>query len=152
MSHFSLSFFFTKMGQPRPLFNLFPSFQTHITIFTTNKCEQMSIQYMVPGFELATFGTRGSPHNHQTRALALVSHYKSKRSYVPLKQCVFGNKQITVCNPLALFMGFSPVETMHHSSEFIGRKHIRNSSGQSCKQIMIVICKSKFLSTINLPR
>ena len=35
------------MGQPRPLFNLFSSFQTHITIFTTNKCEKCtsSIQY-----------------------------------------------------------------------------------------------------------
>ena len=34
------------MDQPLPLFNLFPSFQTHITIFTTNKGEkwQSSIQ------------------------------------------------------------------------------------------------------------
>ena len=29
-----------KMCQPRPLFHLFSSFQTHITIFTTNKCEK----------------------------------------------------------------------------------------------------------------
>ena len=28
-----------KMGQPRPLFRLFSSFQTIITILTTNKCE-----------------------------------------------------------------------------------------------------------------
>ena len=28
------------MGQPRPLFNLFSSFQTNITILTTNKCEK----------------------------------------------------------------------------------------------------------------
>ena len=35
------------MGQPRPLFHLFLSFQTHITMFTTNKCEKMSIQYKV---------------------------------------------------------------------------------------------------------
>ena len=46
---FKLSFF-KKMGQPRPLFHLFSSFQTHITIFTTDKCEKMSIQYPVPGF------------------------------------------------------------------------------------------------------
>ena len=28
------------MGQPRPLFRLFSSFQTNITILTTNKCEK----------------------------------------------------------------------------------------------------------------
>ena len=28
------------MGQPRPLFHLFSSFQTNITIFTPNKCEK----------------------------------------------------------------------------------------------------------------
>ena len=31
---------FFKMGQPRHLFHLFSSFQTHITIFTNNKCEK----------------------------------------------------------------------------------------------------------------
>ena len=32
-------FFLKKMGQPRPLFHLFSSFQTNIIrIFTTNKC------------------------------------------------------------------------------------------------------------------
>ena len=49
--------FLKKMGPPWPLFHLFSSFQTHITIFSTNKCEKMSIQYMVPGFKLITFGT-----------------------------------------------------------------------------------------------
>ena len=34
--HTEVSFF--KMGQSRPLFHLFLSFQTRITIFTTNKC------------------------------------------------------------------------------------------------------------------
>ena len=29
-----------KMGQPRPIFHLALSSQTHITIFTTNKCEK----------------------------------------------------------------------------------------------------------------
>ena len=29
-----------KMGQIRPLFHFFSSFQTHITIFTTNKCKK----------------------------------------------------------------------------------------------------------------
>ena len=33
------------------------SFQTHITIFTTNKSEKMSIQYTVPRFKLMTYGT-----------------------------------------------------------------------------------------------
>ena len=67
------------MGQPRPLFNLFSSFQTRITIFATNKHDmahgqgknvKMSIQYTVPRFELTTFGTRNSSHNHYTRSPA----------------------------------------------------------------------------------
>ena len=32
----------------------------------------MTIQYMAPGFEPTTFGTRVSSHNHKTRAPALV--------------------------------------------------------------------------------
>ena len=38
-----LHIFLKKMCQPWPLFHLFLSFQTHIKIFTTNKCEKMSI-------------------------------------------------------------------------------------------------------------
>ena len=34
--------FFQKMGQPQPLFAYFWSFQTNITIFTTNQCEHIS--------------------------------------------------------------------------------------------------------------
>ena len=48
---------FLKNGPTRPLFHLFSSFQTHITIFTTNKCENMFIQYPVLGFEPTTFWT-----------------------------------------------------------------------------------------------
>ena len=44
-----------KMGQSRPLFLLFSSFQTNITILTTNECKKMFIQYTAPGFELTTF-------------------------------------------------------------------------------------------------
>ena len=36
----SALYFYKKMGQPRPLFHLFLSYQTHITIFTVNKCEK----------------------------------------------------------------------------------------------------------------
>ena len=64
---------FFKMGQTQPLFIYFRSLQTHIAISTTNKCEIMSIQYTVPGFELTTFGTRVSSHNHKARAPALLS-------------------------------------------------------------------------------
>ena len=32
--------FFNKMGHPWPLFHLFLSFQTNITIFTTDLCEK----------------------------------------------------------------------------------------------------------------
>ena len=63
-----------KMEQPRPLFHLYWSFQTRITIFTTNKCEKMSIQYMVRGFEPMTFGTWVSSHKHKTRAPSLTRH------------------------------------------------------------------------------
>ena len=48
---------FFLMGHSRPLFHLFLSFQTNITIFTANKYEKMSIKCMVLGFELTTFGT-----------------------------------------------------------------------------------------------
>ena len=48
---------FFKNGSNLASFHLFLPFQTHITIFTTNNCEKMSIQYMVPGFELTAFGT-----------------------------------------------------------------------------------------------
>ena len=58
------------MGHPRPLFCLFLSFQTNITILTINKCENMSIQDMMLGLELMTFGTRASSHNPSTRAPA----------------------------------------------------------------------------------
>ena len=43
-----------KMGQPRPLFVYFWSFQANVTIFTTNQCKKMSIQYMATGIEPTT--------------------------------------------------------------------------------------------------
>ena len=51
-----LVYFFKKMGHPQTLFRLFSSFQTNFTIFTTNKCEKMSIQLTVLGFKPTTFG------------------------------------------------------------------------------------------------
>ena len=57
--------FLKQMGHSRPLFNLFSSFQTNITILTTNILENvMSIKYMTPEFEPTNFGTRVSSHNH----------------------------------------------------------------------------------------
>ena len=56
-NHFKVLFFLKQLGQPRPLFHLFSSFQTQTTIFTANKFEKMSIQYTVPGIKLTTFGT-----------------------------------------------------------------------------------------------
>ena len=50
--------------QPRPLFHLFSSFQTQITILTATKCEKMSIQYTVLWFKHMTFRTWVSSHNH----------------------------------------------------------------------------------------
>ena len=46
-----------KSGSCWPLFQLFSSFQTNITIFTTNICEKMSTQNTVVGFKLTTFRT-----------------------------------------------------------------------------------------------
>ena len=60
-----LQFFLKKIGQPRPLFYLFLSFQTHITILHQFKEKNvMTIQYTALGFELITFETWVSSHNH----------------------------------------------------------------------------------------
>ena len=92
-----VSFFFLKMGQPRPLFVYFRSFKTKITNFTTNLCEKMSIQYKVPGFEPTTFGMWVSSHNHKIRAPALcqfliwtiIGSVRAKMFYsiVPERRC-----------------------------------------------------------------
>ena len=66
----SYFFFLKKWANPGLFFVYFQSFQTNITIFTTNICEKMSIQYTVPGFEPMTFGLWVSSHNHYTRAPA----------------------------------------------------------------------------------
>ena len=55
--------FSKKMGQPWPLFRVFSSFQTNITILKTYKCEKMSFQYPAPGFKLTTFWLRVSSLN-----------------------------------------------------------------------------------------
>ena len=63
---------FFKMDKPRPLFCLVLVFSNkHHYNFYKKKVKKMSLQNMVPGFEPMTFGTRGSSHNHQTRAPAL---------------------------------------------------------------------------------
>ena len=56
--------FLKKWANPGLFFVYFWSFQTNtITIFTTNTCEKMSIQYMVLEFEPTTFRMRVSSHN-----------------------------------------------------------------------------------------
>ena len=52
-----------KMGHPRPLFHLFSSFRTNITILTTNICEIFYV-HPAPGFEPTSFGRQVSSHNH----------------------------------------------------------------------------------------
>ena len=49
------------MDHPQPLSRFNLSFQTKNTILTTNKCEKMSIQYSVLGFEPTTFGHESPP-------------------------------------------------------------------------------------------
>ena len=46
-----------KMDHPGLFFVYFHLFSKNITIFTTNICEKMSIQFMVLGIEPTTFGT-----------------------------------------------------------------------------------------------
>ena len=59
------------MGHPRPLFRLFLSFQTNITIL-----QQINVKNVHPaqssGFEISTFWLRVSSLNHYTRAPALI--------------------------------------------------------------------------------
>ena len=63
--------FLKKWANPSLFFVYFRSFQTNmITIFATNICKKMSIQYTVPGFKPTTFGKWVSSHNHLTRAPA----------------------------------------------------------------------------------
>ena len=57
---------FFKMGQPRPLFRFFLSFQTNN--FYNKSMWKMSIQYTAQGFKPTTFRTWVVTHNHQTRA------------------------------------------------------------------------------------
>ena len=57
-----LSVFSFKNGPTRPLFIYFCLFKHKF--YNNVKCEKMSIQYMVPGFELMTFWTWVSSHNH----------------------------------------------------------------------------------------
>ena len=57
-------YLFLKMDQPRPLFRLFSVFSNKQYIFKTNQCEKMSIQYLAPGFKLATFWILVSSLNH----------------------------------------------------------------------------------------
>ena len=56
--------FFCKNGPNTSSFSFILSFQTRITIFTANICEKMSLQLMVLGFELMSFGTWVSSHYH----------------------------------------------------------------------------------------
>ena len=49
------------MGQPRPLFHLFSSFQTHKTIFTTNKCEKCPSSILCQDLNSRPLGHE-SPH------------------------------------------------------------------------------------------
>ena len=52
------SMLFKKWANPGLVYHLFRSFQANIiTIFTTNICDEISIQYLMPDFEPTTFGT-----------------------------------------------------------------------------------------------
>ena len=58
------SFKFLFFSQPGIFLVYFQSFQTNNTIFTTNQCWKMSIQYMVLGFEPTTSQAWVVTHNH----------------------------------------------------------------------------------------
>ena len=52
-----ISTFLKKWANPGLFFIYFWSILTNITIFTTNLCEKMPIQYKGPGLEPTSFGT-----------------------------------------------------------------------------------------------
>ena len=58
----NLMHLFFKWANPGLFLVYFRPFQTNVTIFTTNKCEKISIQYTVPGFEPTTFGMWDPPN------------------------------------------------------------------------------------------
>ena len=62
--------FFKKMGQPRSLFRLFLSFQTSITILTTNKCEKCK--------HLQNFD---HPSNHFISSSKILKWYKTVQKF-----------------------------------------------------------------------
>ena len=64
---FLLLFLLFKNGPTSVSFSCI--FGLYNTIFTTNPCEKMSIQYMALGFEPTTFRSWGITLNHLTRAL-----------------------------------------------------------------------------------
>ena len=59
-----LTLFFKNWPTPASFCLFLVFWNKHYKFFTTNICEKMSIQYMVPGFEPMTFGTWVSSHNH----------------------------------------------------------------------------------------
>ena len=70
------------MGHRRPLFRLFSSFKTDITIFITNVCEKMSIQYLVLGFEPTTFRTKQPYKRRNIRYLGSLKYMR--KAYAPI--------------------------------------------------------------------
>ena len=56
--------YFKKWANPGLFSFIIGLFKQTLNFFTTNICEKMSIQYMVPGIEPMTFGTWVSSHNH----------------------------------------------------------------------------------------
>ena len=83
--HFEIAIwiFFTRRSPAS--FCWFSPFQTNIKIFTTNKCQIISIQCTLLGFESTTFGTWVSSLNHKTRAsthLVILFVYKQNLSGV----------------------------------------------------------------------
>ena len=61
---------FKKWANPGLFFIYFRPSEETLQFFTTNKCEKISIQDTVPGFELTTFGTWASSHNQKIKAPA----------------------------------------------------------------------------------
>ena len=59
-----MSIFFKKMSHPRPLFDLFSSFQKFQLLQQINVKNVVTIQFAALGFEPTTFGTRVSSYNH----------------------------------------------------------------------------------------
>ena len=96
-------FFFKKMGHPCPPFRLFSSFQTNITIYSVNKCDNIHPVY---GAEIRTH----NPLKHESPSRPILSEFSLWYRHLFLYFCcIFMLKWhwLLVCHSPNYFSAFS---------------------------------------------